>query len=166
MFKDEEKEFKKDEIETIIGPSVKVEGDFIASGDVVVEGIVTGTLKTEANLKVGTDAKIFANVRAGTAQVSGEIQGNLRVLEKLELNNTAKVFGDVKTKILIVAEGASIDGKCHCGTERKSKLEKLEPEKTEKSARGGSLPAGRHGAFGEKPLAKIGSLKTKKNGKK
>ncbi|MBU1164602.1 polymer-forming cytoskeletal protein [Patescibacteria group bacterium] len=132
IFKDEEKEFKKDDIETIIGPSVKVEGDFVANGDVVVEGIVSGNLKTEANLKIGPQAKIFANVRAGTAQISGEVQGNVKVSDRLELHSTARVFGDIKTKILVVAEGASIDGKCHCGSERKSKLDKLEPEKPEK----------------------------------
>lgn len=126
MFKNED---KKDEIETVIGPSVKVEGDFVANGDVVVEGIVAGSLKTERNLKIGPEAKIFANVWAANAQISGEIQGNIKVLEKLELSQTAKVFGDIKTKILIIAEGASVDGKCRCGSDKKSKLEKLEPDK-------------------------------------
>ena len=129
MFKDEEA--KKDDVKTIIGPSVKVEGDFVANGDVTVEGIVTGSLRTEKNLKIGKDAKIFANVWADTAQISGEIQGNLKISEKLELFPSAKIFGDIKAKILTIAEGASIDGKCRCGHDKKSKLEKLEPLRKE-----------------------------------
>jgi len=130
MFKEEDKE-KIDKVETIIGPSVRVEGDFTANGDVVVEGIVAGCLKTDRNLKVGSEAKIFANISASTAQISGEVQGNIKVSDKLELNSTAKLFGDIKAKTLIVVEGASIDGKCRCGVDRRSKLEKLEQPKRE-----------------------------------
>lgn len=126
MFKEAE---NKDGAETIIGPSVRVEGDFIANGDVVVEGTVTGSLKTEKNLKIGSEAKIFASVQASNAQIAGEVQGNVKVSQKLELSPSAKIFGDIKTKSLIVADGASIDGKCHCGDDKKSKLEKLEPLK-------------------------------------
>jgi len=42
------------ETDTIIGPSVKVEGDFITEGNVVVEGMICGTIKTSKNLKVGS----------------------------------------------------------------------------------------------------------------
>ena len=38
------------EIETIIGPSVKVKGDFHGSGNIVVEGIVEGSLKSDSTL--------------------------------------------------------------------------------------------------------------------
>ncbi|MBT4495313.1 hypothetical protein HOC73_01045, partial [bacterium] len=49
MFK-EEKRNSSDSIETVIGPSVKVEGDFSGQGDIVVEGIVLGSLKTKGHL--------------------------------------------------------------------------------------------------------------------
>ena len=123
--------FKKEgegveEIETIIGPSVQVEGDFIAAGDVVVEGMVSGKLKTEKNLRVGTGAKIFASVAAQNALIAGEIQGNVKVDGNLELTGTARVFGDVKAKTLTIASGACLHGKCQAGEDRKSKLEKIE----------------------------------------
>ena len=58
MFKEEkDKGFSK--VETIIGPSVKVEGDFAAAGDVVVEGAVSGQLRTEQSLRIGEQAKIL-----------------------------------------------------------------------------------------------------------
>ena len=122
--------FKKEgegveEIETIIGPSVQVEGDFIAAGDVVVEGMVSGKLKTEKNLRVGTGAKIFASVAAQNALIAGEIQGNVKVDGNLELTGTARVFGDVKAKTLTIASGACLHGKCQAGEDRKSKLEKI-----------------------------------------
>ncbi len=123
MFK---KEAGADEIETIIGPSVHVEGDFIAAGNVVVEGTVSGKLETEKDLRIGAGAKIFASVSANSIISAGEIQGNVRAKETIELAGTAKIFGDIKAKSMAVAPGASIQGKCQIGDERKSRPEKLE----------------------------------------
>lgn len=122
MFKNQE---GGGEVETIIGPSVQVEGDFIAAGDVVVEGTVSGKIKTERNLKIGQDAKIFASVSAANAMIAGEVQGNVKIKENLELTSTARIFGDVKTKVLTIASGAILHGKCQAGEEKKSRLEKI-----------------------------------------
>lgn len=100
------------ETDTIIGPSVKVEGDFVTEGNIIVEGTICGTIKTAKNLKVGPGSKIFANVWADNALVAGEIQGNLNVGGKLELTSSAKIFGDIKTNVLSIASGATINGKC------------------------------------------------------
>ncbi|OGY49476.1 MAG: hypothetical protein A3J65_03630 [Candidatus Buchananbacteria bacterium RIFCSPHIGHO2_02_FULL_45_11b] len=129
--------FKKedgDNVETIIGPSVQVEGNFVANGDIIVEGTVSGSIKTEKNLRVGKDAKIFADITANNAFVAGEIQGNIKIKENLELTNTAKIFGDVKTKILNVSPGASLNGKCSAGDEHKAKFEKAD-ERGQKASR-------------------------------
>lgn len=106
------------EIETIIGPTVKVEGDFSAAGDVVVEGAVSGQLRTEQSLRIGEQAKIAANVTAGAALVAGEIIGNVAVRETLEVTTTGKIFGDIRAKVLAVAAGAQINGKVQVGEER------------------------------------------------
>ncbi len=105
------------EVETIIGPSVKVEGDFAAAGNVIVEGAVNGNLRTEQHLRVGEHATIAANVNAGSALIAGEIQGNLTIRENLEVTNTGKIFGDIKTKVLAVAAGAVLNGKIQVGDE-------------------------------------------------
>ncbi|OGY43299.1 MAG: hypothetical protein A3J62_02850 [Candidatus Buchananbacteria bacterium RIFCSPHIGHO2_02_FULL_38_8] len=130
MFK---KEGGVDDVETIIGPSVQVEGDFVAAGDVIIEGMVSGTIKTEKNLKVGEGAKIFASVTAANALIAGEVQGNVKIKENLELTSTAKIFGDVKTKILTIVSGATLQGKCQAGEERKSKPEKISDSEKSKN---------------------------------
>lgn len=105
------------EPETIIAASVKVEGDFASQGNVLIEGVVEGSLRTERDLRVGERARIAADVHAVNAVIAGEIRGNLTVGERLELEATARVHGDVKTKVLIVASGATINGKISMGAE-------------------------------------------------
>jgi cytoskeletal protein CcmA (bactofilin family) len=103
------------EPETIIAASVKVEGDFASQGNVLIEGVVEGSLRTDRDLRVGERARIAADVSAANATVAGEIRGNLNVAERLELEPTAKVWGDVKTKVLVVSSGASVNGRITMG---------------------------------------------------
>ena len=90
---------------TIIAEGVKVEGNFVSRGNILIEGMVKGSIKTDQDLKVGEKAKITANIIATNALVSGEIQGNLKVSGVLELSPTSKIFGDLEAKTLVVAEG-------------------------------------------------------------
>lgn len=98
--------------ETIIGSSVKVDGNFKSDGNIIVDGIVQGSLKTKNNLTIGKKAKIKAEVTANNLFLSGEIRGNIKVNEKTELKSTAKIIGNIETKSLTVEEGAIINGKC------------------------------------------------------
>lgn len=100
-----------DEVETVVGPSVNVEGDFASEGNIVVKGAVTGSVRTSKFLLVEPGAKIVANVRAGSAKIAGEVKGNMKVKESLELTSTARVLGDIEVKVLSVEPGALVFGK-------------------------------------------------------
>lgn len=112
------------EPETVISASVKVEGDFSSAGNVLIEGIVEGSLRTERDLRVGEKARIAADVSASNAVVAGEVRGNIACTERLELEPTAKIYGDVRTKILIVNSGASVNGRISMGAEAEERAAK------------------------------------------
>ena len=113
------------ETDTIIGPSVKVEGEFVTEGNMIIEGVICGMIKTTKNLKVGENSKIFANIYAENALISGEIQGNIVILGKLELTPTAKIFGDIKTSAISIENGAILNGKL---TMSDNKNKSIKPE--------------------------------------
>ncbi|MFA5318408.1 MAG: polymer-forming cytoskeletal protein [Patescibacteria group bacterium] len=111
MFKtDKNSDFK--EAETIIGPSVKVEGDFVGQGNLIIEGVVRGSVKTDGNLRVGDKSKIEASVAAENAIISGEIKGDVNIKGDLELTVGAKILGDIETGTICIARGAFFSGKC------------------------------------------------------
>lgn len=122
-------------VETIIGPSVKVDGNFKGEGDLVVEGVLVGSLQTKNNLKVGQNAVIQANIQANNAFVSGKVKGNIRVKGKLEITGTAMILGDVTAQILSIESGALIKGNINMPVgnitidEPKPELKKAAPEK-------------------------------------
>jgi len=99
------------EIETIIGPSVVVEGNFIGHGNVVVDGSVVGMLKTEGSVQIGKDAKIKADVEGTVVIIAGDIRGNVKATERLQLLPTARIHGNVQTPNLAIESGALFHGK-------------------------------------------------------
>jgi len=103
------------DVETIIGPSVKVEGEFKADGNVIVEGQVVGGFKTKKNLRIGDNAKIQANIEAENAWVGGEVKGNVLVRGHLELSANAKIKGDIEAQILTMETGSQINGHLKMG---------------------------------------------------
>lgn len=106
---DEKPSFK--EVETIIGPSVKVKGNFNAQGNIVVEGIIEGGLKTQGSIFVGNKAKILAEVDAKEGKIGGEVTGNIKIKGYLEISSSAKILGDIECANLSVESGAIINGK-------------------------------------------------------
>lgn len=99
------------DVETVIGATVKVEGNFVGTGDVVIEGHVAGTLKTSKNLRVGEQAVVKADVEAANVVVAGEIRGQVSCSGRVEILATGKIFGNVDTQTIAVAHGAILHGK-------------------------------------------------------
>jgi cytoskeletal protein CcmA (bactofilin family) len=99
--------------ETVVGPSVKIQGDLNSEGNIRIEGQVQGKVKTTQNVTISPGSKIVADVIAGTAIIGGEVQGNLKVSGNLVMQSTAIVIGDITCSILRVEDGAHFSGKCN-----------------------------------------------------
>ena len=92
--------------ETVVGATVKIEGDLQSDGDIKVDGLVTGKIKTSKNLFVGSMAKIEADVEAGNAVLAGIIKGDIKVKEHLLIE------GNISCGRLQIADGAHFTGSC------------------------------------------------------
>jgi cytoskeletal protein CcmA (bactofilin family) len=112
MFNKQSQGGTTNEFETVIGPSVKVKGDFNSQGNIIVQGVVDGNLKTVGSLEVGEKARVTANIDAREAKIGGEVRGNIKVKGYLEITASAKIFGDVEAATLSIEHGAVFNGKC------------------------------------------------------
>lgn len=110
MFNKETKLEKFKDAETIIGASIKVKGNFQGQGNIIIEGTLEGSLKTNANLFIGEKAKVTANIEAKDAIINGELKGNIKTRGYLALGANAKIFGDIQYNELSVDKGAIING--------------------------------------------------------
>lgn len=98
--------------ETVVGHSVKIEGDLVSEGDIKVDGIVSGSVRTSKSLFIGPTAKIEADVEAGSVTVAGNVAGNVKARDVVVILQTGSVTGDINCKSLAIEEGAYFVGKC------------------------------------------------------
>jgi len=110
MFSKETKLEKFKDAETVIGASIKVKGNFQGQGNIVIEGSLEGSLKTNANVFIGEKAKVVANIESKDAIINGELKGNVKTHGYLALGENAKIFGDIQYGEMSIEKGAVING--------------------------------------------------------
>ena len=93
---------------SILSADLHVEGNLKTTGDVQVEGQVTGDIRAHL-LTVGEGATIKGEVVADDVVVNGRIVGRVRGL-KVRLTSTARVEGDIIHKTIAIESGAHFEG--------------------------------------------------------
>jgi cytoskeletal protein CcmA (bactofilin family) len=101
--------------ETVIGPSVRVKGNFHGEGNMVIEGMVEGSIKTSGSLFVGDRARITASVEAKEARIGGEINGNIKAAGYINVSGAARITGDIEANTLSIEKGAILNGRITMG---------------------------------------------------
>ena len=90
----------------MIGPSITIHGDVTGEEDLVVDGVIEGTVNLkENNLVVSENGKVTANVNARIIRVDGEVKGELRGTEQVSISPTGKVSGDIRAPRVVLEDG-------------------------------------------------------------
>ncbi len=97
---------------TIIGSQVKLNGNLIDSQDIIVNGQLTGELKSDKQVQIGESAEINGPVSADHIIVAGVVKGDIVAHSRLEITKSGRIFGSIVTKILSVEAGATLVGNC------------------------------------------------------
>ena len=105
----------RNEIESLVAASTRVEGDLIFSGGLRVDGEVRGNVIAQDGpdcvLVVSEHAHIEGEVRCANVVVNGVIEGSVFCTELLELQPKGRIVGDVHYKMLEMHGGAMVTGK-------------------------------------------------------
>ena len=107
--------------ETVVAKGVRVEGDFVVEGNIVIAGEVRGTITATGDLNIGAEAKVDADIKCENAIIAGEVHGNMRINAKLDLLPSSKFSGDLAAEVLSVGAGAQINGTVRMGAEEPAK---------------------------------------------
>jgi cytoskeletal protein CcmA (bactofilin family) len=96
----------------VIGKSVQIRGEVNGSEDLIVDGVVEGTITlTDSRLTIGPGAKVAANVTARDVVVVGNLQGDVRASGKVELRQGSTLTGDLTAARLSIEDNANFKGK-------------------------------------------------------
>lgn len=95
-----------------IGKSVQIRGEVKGSEDLVVDGLVEGTITlSDSRLTIGPNAHVDANVSARDVVILGTLNGNILASGRVELRSGANLTGDIRAARLSIEENAVFSGK-------------------------------------------------------
>jgi len=100
-------------INALLGKGSEFEGKLSFEGIVRIDGVVRGTITSKDKLIIGEAAKVEADITVGTAILCGELKGNIEASQRLEVKSTGMIIGDVYTPVMLMDEGAVLEGVCH-----------------------------------------------------
>ena len=98
--------------ETIVSSSMRIEGELKSSGNITIDGFVTGKVHTSHDLLVGSNAQIDADLIANNAVIGGAVKGNITVKGTVVILETGKVLGNISCGSLGIREGGYFSGAC------------------------------------------------------
>jgi cytoskeletal protein CcmA (bactofilin family) len=102
-----------DEKVTIIDAQAEVEGK-LKGKDAVVLGRFRGEVALSGRLTIGEGARVEAAVAADAIEIAGELKGDARA-RSVTLGEKARVQGTVDARVLVVREGAWLNGTVTAG---------------------------------------------------
>jgi cytoskeletal protein CcmA (bactofilin family) len=97
------------EIETILGPNTRAQGDLQSSGGVRIDGDFEGSIDIAGNLIVGEAATVVATISAHNVQIQGTVQGDVSA-KRLEILDTGKLWGDIAVDSFVLDDGGFYRG--------------------------------------------------------
>jgi cytoskeletal protein CcmA (bactofilin family) len=95
-----------------VNDGTEIDGKVTFTGTVLLNGRVRGEIASQETLVIGEKGVINATIRAGVVEVSGEVVGNITATERIELHPTCRVYGDIEAPVVIIDEGALLEGQC------------------------------------------------------
>lgn len=108
MFSDQKKDKQQDytSIQNLIAKGTKITGDFTSEGDLRIDGVIEGNVKTPGKVVVGKTGEIIGTLESANAYFEGKFSGKINLTETLTLKSTAQIKGEVITQKLAVEPGA------------------------------------------------------------
>jgi cytoskeletal protein CcmA (bactofilin family) len=95
---------------TVIGGSMKIDGELLSDADLLIQGTVKGRVVARGNLLVDKSGNVDASVEAENLEIAGLVTGNMVAEKKVEISAGGRAVGDVKAQRILIADGAVFKG--------------------------------------------------------
>lgn len=94
-----------------IGKTIKVLGDVVGAQDLIVEGLIEGTVEFRQNrVVIAAEGTVRGDLYVASTQINGRFTGNIFASEGVELGETAIVEGSILGPKVSMAAGGVFSG--------------------------------------------------------
>ncbi len=90
----------------------KVSGKISFEGPTFIDGEIDGEVTAKGSITIGESALVTAPISAASITVAGKVVGDLTASQRIEIQCPAKVLGHLTSPVLVIHEGAVVNGDC------------------------------------------------------
>ncbi len=112
---------------SIIGPGMHVKGDCETSDTIRIEGVVEGSVTAKKAVVIGQEGRVMGDITTADAKIAGKVKGTLKIQSRLELGETCVIDGEIQAARVQLADGGTVSGALHVGTQRDAHNEGAPP---------------------------------------
>ena len=98
---------------SIVDKGLTIEGSVSCSGQLIVKGVVQGTLKGD-EVVIAEEGAVHADATVAVMNVGGHFDGTLKVVQKLVVLSTGHCRGKIVCNDLTVEPGGILNGEVEC----------------------------------------------------
>ena len=91
------------------------EGKLSFKDTVRIDGTFSGEISSDNTLIVGESGQIHAAIKSVCVVISGLVEGDINATEQIVMHKTAVVKGDIDAPIVVMEEGAQLNGAVRMG---------------------------------------------------
>jgi cytoskeletal protein CcmA (bactofilin family) len=124
------------EVNAFMGAETFFEGKLTYTGAVRLDGRFKGVIRSDDTLIVGETGRIEGELHVGITIIQGEVVGNVYGKERVELHHPGRMIGNITAPVVIMDEGAILEGNCKMKKKEEKKETKDEKKKTEEKTIG------------------------------
>lgn len=107
--------FSGDDNITLLAKGVVLKGEIHVEGTVRIDGRLDGDIQTKGQVIIGEEGLVQGTITAGSVVSSGRIKAKVMANERVHLMKTATLIGEVLTPVLVMEEGAKLQGMTDMG---------------------------------------------------
>ncbi|WP_455243406.1 bactofilin family protein [Petrachloros mirabilis] len=107
--------FGGDDNITLLAKGVQLRGEIRVEGTVRIDGRLEGDIHTKGQVIIGEEGLVQGTITAGTVVSSGRIKATVNAVERVQLLKTAVLIGEVHTPVLMMEDGAKLQGTTDMG---------------------------------------------------
>ncbi len=105
----------------LIGAGTNIKGNVDSTGDIRIDGTLSGNLHTKGKVVIGTTGLVKGEVFCKNSDVEGKVEGKINVQELLSLKSTSVILGDISARRLAIEPGSKFTGNCNMSYDTISK---------------------------------------------
>jgi len=110
-----------DALNGFVDSGCTIKGELEFAHSFRIDGNLEGTIRSRSELVVGEGGVVDGEIEVARCMVGGQVRGIVRASEQVVLHGSARVWAEIHTPVLVMEEGAFLEGKVEMEGSRKAR---------------------------------------------